>query len=191
VFSDGPNPNRYYFAGGDHWIAQENENGSIALKRKHYRWLQFFGPCFVMPALIFVAGLALYFATGNQAALFALASLALITKLIVFFIYRIEWVELHKQPVHIFEWHPSGKFEIMGVPYTSESKNEITLQYSFFQSGTARGFGAFSELDVVIDDGSQKRKINILSQKSNWALKHARRLHQFTQIPLARNVFAK
>lgn len=188
----GPRPSRFYFAAGDHWAVRRGDDGVIAvLETKNYTRRQFFMPCLFLPAIIALVGGVGYLITGKQAAFWAILMVAFAISWVVFFIYRIEWVQLKCLPREIFVLRRKHVIEVRGNTYQVESLSDLILDYTFFQPGVARGHGAFSELDVVINGGSPRHRINLLSQKSNWALKHARQLCQLTEIQLKRNVVAR
>ena len=170
---------------------QEN-NGSITiLERKLYRWWKFFAASILLPTLICSVGIAHFGATGNQAALWVTAFFGLVIGCVLFAIYRVEWVQLHQQPLRIFTCDANGPIEIQGERFEEANITDIMFEYTFYQHGTGTEGGAFSELDIVVKADSHTRRFNLLSQKSNWALKHARSLHQLTQIPLKRTVVTK
>lgn len=191
-FSMGPKSSRYYFAGGDHWLVRPGDDGEIAvLETKNYGWWQFFKPCFLIPGIIVLVGVAICVITAKQMALWAFPIIALAIACTMFVTYRKEWVQLIALPRQILVLRSSDVVVIKGEAYPIESTSDLSFEYTFYPSGTARGLGAFSELDVVINDGQKNCKIDLLSQKSNWALKHARKLHELTGIQLIRNVVAK
>ena len=75
--------------------------------------------------------------------------------------------------------------------YKINAISDLTFEYTFFQSTGVQGDGAYSELDIVLVDGTIERRINLLSQTTDWALKHARKLEQLTGIQLKRKSIAR
>ena len=109
----------------------------------------------------------------------------------MFYIYRTEMAYLNRKPTDTFILRPGGVVEVQGETYRVNSISDLTLLYTFHRPSGAQGDSGHSELDIVLVDGSIKRKINLLSQTSNWALKHTRKLEQLTGIRVERNAVAR
>lgn len=187
-----PSQQRYFFAGGDHWIVRQGDDGAtVILEQKRYRWWQFFTPCFVLPVIIALLGGIHFVTVGNLQAFLLAVFFAIVIACLLIAFYRIEWTRLQQQPKQVFVWQSDQDTEIMGKRYKAISCADMTFEYTFFQHGTLPGKGSFSELKVAVGDGSARKEILLLSQKSNWALKHARKLNQLTKIPLKRMVVAR
>ena len=83
--------------------------------------------------------------------------------------------------------------EIQGEAYKINTISDITFEYThYYQRVTnAESSSSFSELDVILFDKSTERRINLLSQKSDWALKYARQLERLTGARLKRKSVAR
>ena len=83
--------------------------------------------------------------------------------------------------------------EIQGEAYEINTISDITFEYTYYYQRVtnAESSSSFSELDVILFDKSTERRINLLSQTSDWALKHARQLERLTGARLKRTSVAR
>lgn len=182
----GPTQSRFYFIGGDHWIVSTDDANVVALQQKRYSWWHFALACLLIPGTIVVAGIALYFVTTKPEAVWVGLAAASAAGLPMFYIHRTEKIELGRKPTQTFVLRPDNVVEIQGEMYSIDANSDLTFEYTFYRSSGAQGDSGYSELDVVLVENSIERRINLLSQTSNWALKHARKLEQLTGIRLNR-----
>ena len=188
---EGPTQSRFYFIGGDHWIVRSGGDVVAALQQKQYSWWHIALAYLLIPGTIVSAGFILYFVTAKPEAYWAGLAAALAAGLPMFYIHRTEKIHLARKPTNTFVLRSGGAVEIQGKTYKPNVISGLTLEYTFYQSSGAQGDGGYSELDVVLVDGSIERRINLLSQTANLALKHARKLEQLTGMKLKRNSVAR
>ncbi|MFN3193790.1 MAG: hypothetical protein ACE361_24970 [Aureliella sp.] len=194
VFPIGPRPSRFYFSVGDHWAVAPGEPGSgviASLELKKISRTKFFLPGCVLPALIsLVAGIH-FLLNGDRLTLCAALGVAIAIAGLAVFVFRNEWLELNKLSSPLFVLRNENMIELPESKFALNSIADVVFEYTFFQPGVAKGKGAFSELDLVIRDCSKTYRTNLLAQKSNWALKHARDLSRLTKVPLTRRVVGR
>ena len=185
---EGPTPSRFYFIGGDHWVVRTDEDIVAALQQKHYPWWQFALAYLLIPGTIASAGIALYFVTGKQGALWGGLAAALAAGFPMFYIHRTEKTHLARKPINVFVLRSDDAVEIQGEAYEINTISDITFEYTYYYQRVtnAESSSSFSELDVILFDKSTERRINLLSQTSDWALKHARQLERLTGARLKR-----
>ena len=187
----GPTQSRFYFISGDHWFVRSGGNTVAALQQKQYSWWHFAMGYLLIPGTIASAGITLWIVTKKQEALWAGLAAAMAAGLPMLYIHRTEKTQLKRKPTNTFVLHTDGRVEIHGETYQIETLSELNLEYTFYQSSGAQGDAGYSELDVVLADGENERRINLLSQTSNWASKHARKLEQLTGIKVKRTSVAR
>ena len=178
----GPTPTRFYFNCGDHWVVCSDGDMIAGLQKKQYSWWHLAVSYFLIPGIIATAGIVLYFFTGRQAAIWAGLAASLAAGLPMFCLYRTELAQLERTSQNTFVLRSDHSVEIQGEMYQIDSISDLTLEYRYYRYVDAEGESGYSELDVVIADGMTERSINLLSQTSNWALKHTRKLEKLTGI---------
>ena len=97
-------------------------------------------------------------------------------------------------PTDAFILRSNGIVEILGTPYKNIRISELTFEYTYYHQSSSAGAESsqsYSELDVAFVEKSIKHTVNLLSQKSDWALKHARKLEKLTGVALKRTAVAR
>jgi hypothetical protein len=192
LFFEGATPSRFYFIGGDHWIVEPGDGDVVALLRqKRYAWWQFALSYLAIPGTIIALTATIAFAASMPEAFWAGIACGVAAGLPMIYIHWNEWKQLNRKPVEIFVLRSDNCLHINGDAYHASNISDLKLEYTFYQPSGAQGDAGCSELDVVFLDGTRERRINLLSQTSNWAWKHARKLQQLTDIELKRTSVAR
>ncbi len=187
----GPTRSRFYFIGGDHWYVRSDGDFIAALQQKQYSRWHFALRYLLIPGLIVSGGTILYLFLAEPGAFWAGLAASIVAWLPLFYIYRTEKTQLERKPTNTFVLRSENHLEIQGETYKINSISDLSFEYTFYHSSGAQGDGGYSELDVVLADGAIERRINLLSQTSKSALKHARQLEQATGIKLNRTSTAR
>ena len=182
----GPTPSRFYFISGDHWLVTADVDKTVLLRRKEYSSWQIAIARYLIPTTIATCGVVLYRFTGVPLALVGTLGSALAAGIPIYYINRIEHLQLEREPVELLAMRSDGTFEIRGEVYGDATSSDLFLEYTYYYTVWDSGSSNYSELDVVVIDGSQKRRINLLAQASDWALKHAIKLQRFSGLELKR-----
>ena len=176
---------------GDHWDVSASSGMVAGLQRKQYSRFHFAFSFLLIPGIIFAAGFAIYLVTAKPEALWAGLAASFAAGLPMYYIYRTEKSILDIAPINTYVLRHNGDIEIQGKTYQINTLSDLTLEYTYYQSSGAQGEGGHSELDVVLAGGETECRINLLSQTSDWALKHTRKLEQLTGLQVKRTSVAR
>ena len=188
---EGPTRSRFYFNCGDHWVVRTDDEMIAGLLKKQYPRWHFAVGCLLIPLIIFSAGIAIYSFTGKPLAIWSGLAASLAAGVPMFFIYRSELAHLDELPRNTFVLRSDHSVVILDETYEIDSISDLTFQYTYYRCVDFEGSSGYSELDVELADGSETRRFNLLSQTSNWALKHARKLEKLTGIPVQRKTITR
>ena len=183
---EGPTSSRFYFICGDHWVVRSDGDMIAGLQKKQYGRWHFAVGCLLIPVIIASAGIAIYIYTAQQAAIWSGLVAASAAGLPMFYLYRTELAQLDRTPQDTFVMQSDRTAHIQGESFQINSISDLTFEYTRYSFPDPEVSGAYSELDIVIADGDTERRINLLAQTDNWALKHARKLEKLTGIQLKR-----
>ena len=186
-FFEGATPSRFYFIGGDHWTVERGDGDVVALLRqKNYAWWQIVLSYVFLPGTIIILAASIAYAASMPEAFWVGLACAFAAGGPALYIQVNERKQLQRKPAETFVLRSNDCMQINGESYVTSTISNLRFEYTHYQSSGAQGDSGCSELDIVFTEGDREHRINLLSQTSNWAWRHARKLRQLTGIKLNR-----